>query len=210
MVTTPSSAPAPRGRQRRLGRAQRRDSILTAAARAFAIGGYAATSMADLAEAAGVSHLIVYRHFDSKRELYIGVLERATDHLSGELEMPGAIGSYGPTPAAMLAGARADEAGFRILWRHATREPEFSAWVDAARRVVDADTRDALAPIVPAGDREWAVRATSAYVIDAVLHWIEYGDPGLDERFVAATDAALAAGVRSWARTPRSGRARER
>ena len=153
-----------------------------------------------------MSHLIVYRHFSSKFDLYVGVLERATEQLARELAVPGAIGTYGPTPAALLAAARVDETGFRILWRHATREPDFTSWVDAARSVVDARTRAALAPIVAPEHREWAARATSAYVIEAVLHWIEYGDPRLDARFVAATDAALGAGVRSWASAPRTRR----
>ncbi len=48
-------------------------------------GGYAATSMADVAAATGVSHLIVYRHFDSKEELYEAVLERALELLAEAL-----------------------------------------------------------------------------------------------------------------------------
>lgn len=197
-----TSRPVPGGRRRRLGRAERRDAILAAAAGAFAVGGFAATSMADIADAAGVSHLIVYRHFDSKHALYVGVLELATERLATQLGAPRAIGAYGPTPAAMLAVARADEAGFQILWRHATREAEFTHSVDAANRVVHGATRAALGRIVASEHREWAVRATSAYVVEAVLHWIEYGDPSFDGRFIAATGAALRAGVRSWAKAP--------
>jgi AcrR family transcriptional regulator len=200
---TRSGAPATSGHRRRLGRDERRDSIVVGASRAFAGTGFTSTSMADIAGAAGVSHLIVYRHFDSKLALYVAVLERATVHLARGLAARGAIGTYGPTPGAMLAAARADETGFRILWRHATREPEFTSWVDGARRVVEALTRDALTPIVPSAHREWAVRATGAYLVDAVLHWIEDGDPSLDSRFVVATDAALGAGVRAWAQATR-------
>ncbi|MGH8982505.1 MAG: helix-turn-helix domain-containing protein, partial [Acidimicrobiia bacterium] len=69
------------GPRKRLGRVARRAAILDAAASAFAAGGYAATSMADIASAAGVSHLIVYRHFESKECLYEAVLERAVDAL---------------------------------------------------------------------------------------------------------------------------------
>lgn len=161
--------------------------------------------MADIAEEAGVSHLIIYRHFASKADLYTALLAGATERLTHGLTQPAAIGTYGPTPAAMLAIARADELGFRILWRHATREPDFAAWVDAAREVVDAGTRDALCAIVTPEHQAWAVRATSSNVIEGVLHWIEYGDPSLDERFVASTVAAQGAGVRSWAKAPQSG-----
>ena len=157
--------------------------------------------MADISAAAGVSHLIVYRHFASKHDLYVGVLERTTDELVALLREPGSVGSYGPTPVAILAVARGDEAGFRVLWRHATREPEFTSWVDIANGAVEVATRRALAFDVASEQRNWAVRATRAYVVDAVLHWIEFGDPDLDDRFAAATDAALRAGVRSWARS---------
>ncbi|MQA26947.1 MAG: TetR family transcriptional regulator [Micromonosporaceae bacterium] len=40
---------------------------ILAAARAFATGGYAAISMDDIAAEAGVTRLIIYRHFDSNR-----------------------------------------------------------------------------------------------------------------------------------------------
>ncbi|MGZ8733701.1 MAG: TetR/AcrR family transcriptional regulator [Acidimicrobiia bacterium] len=196
-----SSSPDASVPRRRLGRAERRDSLLAAASRAFAVGGFAATSMADISAAAGVSHLIVYRHFASKHDLYVGVLQHTTDELTRVLGEPRSVGSYGPTPEAILAVARGDEAGFRVLWRHATREPEFTPWVDMADAAINVATRRALAPVVASEQRDWAVRATSAYVVDAVLHWIEFGDPGLDDRFAGATDAALRAGVRSWARS---------
>lgn len=163
--------------------------------------------MADIASAAGVSHLIVYRHFDSKQELYVELLRQATGRLEEQLARPDAIGAFGPTPATILACARADEPAFRILWRHASHEPELATWVDAAKDVVETATRAALSPVVEQADRVWAVRATSAYLIDAVLHWIEDGDPTLDERFVAATAAALRAGVKSWSQAPRPARA---
>jgi len=202
-VTTATSTRAVPPR-RRLGREQRRASIIAASAQAFARGGFVDTSMADIAHAAGVTHLIIYRHFDSKQRLYVALLEAATDRLESTLEESGAIGAFGPTPAALLACARADEPGFRILWHHAPHEPQFASWVEAAKEVVETATRGALSSLTAPADRRWAVRATSSYVIDAVLHWVDDGDPALDDRFVAATTAALRAGVRSWSRDPRS------
>ena len=87
----------------RMRRPERRAAIIDGAAAAFARGGYAATSMADVAAAAGVSHLIVYRHFESKEVLYEAVLERALELLARALSDERAVGSYGPTPAALLA-----------------------------------------------------------------------------------------------------------
>ena len=186
--------------RKRLGRAERRDAILGAAASVFATGGYAATSMADIAGAAGVSHLIVYRHFESKERLYQAVLGRALDALSTTLSVEAATGRYGPTPAAVLAAAREDTDAFRVLWRHAAREPEFSGCANAARDEMHRLTAAALAPGILPDHARWAARATVSYLIEAVLVWIEDGDSRLDRRFVAATEAALRAGVRRWAR----------
>ncbi|MPZ27926.1 MAG: TetR family transcriptional regulator, partial [Micromonosporaceae bacterium] len=44
---------------RRLGRAERREQILAAATAAFARGGYAATSLDDIATEAGITRVIL-------------------------------------------------------------------------------------------------------------------------------------------------------
>jgi AcrR family transcriptional regulator len=185
----------------RLGREQRRAAIVEGAAAAFARGGYAATSMAEIAASAGVSHLIVYRHFDSKETLYAAVLERALDLLADAVSADGAIGTHGPSPGALLDAARCDRAAFEALWRHAIREPDFARFADRARDLLQGTTETALVPHVPADHLRWATRATVAYLVEAVLAWVEDGDPRLDARFVAATNAAMRAGVRSWARS---------
>jgi AcrR family transcriptional regulator len=179
----------------RLPRAERKALILSAATSAFAIGGYTATSMADISRAAGVSHLIVYTHFDSKENLYNAVLRLARENLERALTPPGSIGNFGPTTATVLSAARAGEDAFRVLWWHAPREPVFSPHADAARDRLEAASREALGPIAHV---EWAARATISYVVQAVLVWVEDGDERLDRRFVMATEAALKAGVRSW------------
>ena len=186
--------------RRRLGRDARRGAIIEGASVAFARGGYAGTSMAEISVSVEVSHLIVYRHFDSKEVLYDAVLEHALERLEEALSADRAVGTYGPTPAVLLAAARADRAAFEVLWRHATREPDFARFADRARDLLRDATEIALAPHVAADHLRWAARATVAYLVEAVLVWVEDGDQRLDERFVAATNAALRAGVRSWAR----------
>ena len=186
--------------RRRLGKHERREAILAAAAAAFSREGFAATSMGEVSAAAGVSHLIVYRHFSSKEALYEAVLRRAVESLERALEAPGAIGRYGITPAALLAGARSEPDAFTVLWRHATREPMFAELVESARRRLERATEDALTGVADPAQQRWAARATVAYLVESVLVWIEDGDQRLDDRFVAATDAAIRAGVRAWTR----------
>ena len=67
-----------------LDRPTRRAAILRAAAAAFAERGFADTSMDDVAAAAGITRLIVYRHFDSKEALYAAVLQHVRDRLAEE------------------------------------------------------------------------------------------------------------------------------
>ncbi len=187
----------------RLARSERRTSILDGAARVFARGGYAASAVADIAAEVGVSHLIIYRHFASKHELYEQVLARALDRLTAALDVDHAVGTYGPTTTALLGAARRDPAGFVVLWRHAAREPEFASWTDRARLLLATSTERALAPHVARRDRRWAARATTVYLVESVLVWMEDGSPRADARFIGATDAALRAGVKSWAGSTR-------
>jgi len=83
MVTTPEltgvTAPAVRIR---LPAAERRALIEDAAARLFAARGYELTTVADISAAAGVSKPMLYRHFESKQEWLMTLLERRRDELA--------------------------------------------------------------------------------------------------------------------------------
>jgi AcrR family transcriptional regulator len=74
--------PARAAPRRRLPAAQRRLLIEQAATRLFADRGYAATTVADICAAAGVSKPMLYRHFESKQELQMKLLERRRDELA--------------------------------------------------------------------------------------------------------------------------------
>jgi len=184
--------------RQRLPREERREGILEGATAAFAAAGYAATSMADVAAAAGVTHLIVYRHFASKEDLYRATLQRACERMSAAFADEGDPEGFGVGARSVLWAARADPEGFRLLWRHCAREPRFASYAADLRERAIAAARDALAGRVPAESLEWAAHAVVGYLVEAVLTWLEYGDPARDERFVAATNQALRAGVRAW------------
>lgn len=62
--------------RRRMKEPDRRDSILDAATTVFAEGGFGRTTTNDLAQAAGVSPALLYRHFPSKEALHKAVLQR--------------------------------------------------------------------------------------------------------------------------------------
>lgn len=73
---------APREPKQRVPAAERRELIEHAAARLFALRGYEATTVDEIVAAAGVSKPMLYRHFTSKKELCMKLLERRRDELA--------------------------------------------------------------------------------------------------------------------------------
>ena len=59
----------------RLPAAERRADLLRCACRVFSRGSYRGTTTAEIAHAAGVTEPILYRHFESKRGLYLACLD---------------------------------------------------------------------------------------------------------------------------------------
>jgi TetR/AcrR family transcriptional regulator len=54
---------------------ERRAALLATACRLFSEGSYRGTTTADIAREAGVTEPVLYRHFDSKRDLYLACLD---------------------------------------------------------------------------------------------------------------------------------------
>jgi AcrR family transcriptional regulator len=178
----------------------RREAILHAAAEVFAQAGYAATSVDDIAAAAGITKLIVYRHFEAKEMLYRAVLEQVFDR-QVELFLANVARGLqaGGTTQALLGVAREWPDGFRLLWRHAAREPQFADYALHLRDVAVSAARDVVTPLVRAEFAEWAAQTLFDHLVDAVLDWLDHGDATLDEQFVALETAALRATVAAWA-----------
>jgi AcrR family transcriptional regulator len=70
-----------RPRRKRLPPDERRLLIEEVAARLFAERGYAATRLDEIAAEAGVTKPVLYRHFDSKEDLYLALLAKHRDLL---------------------------------------------------------------------------------------------------------------------------------
>lgn len=122
-----------------LRRDERRAQILRAAAVAFSESGFAATSVEDVAKQAGITKLIVYRHFESKAELYRAILDEVARRLSEEfLELVAedrVVGSGNSGVLSLLNVARELPDGFRLLFLHAAREPEFAGFAREFREL---------------------------------------------------------------------------
>jgi AcrR family transcriptional regulator len=178
----------------------RREAILHAAAARFADAGFAATAMDDVAGAAGVSKLVVYRHFATKEGVYRAVLERVFErqaelfltNLANGLEAAGSV-------RALLDVAREWPEGFRLLWRHAVREPQFGEYARHLRELAVGAARGVVEPLVDEAFAEWAAQTLFDNLIDAVLNWLDHGRRADDDEFVTVEAATLQASVGAWA-----------
>ena len=163
----------------RLPRLARREQILVAATAAFARAGFTGTGLDDIAREAGVSRAILYRHFDSKADLYRAVLERARERLSAAAQGPDFTAA---SVDGLLMAAAEDPDGFRLLFRHAAREPEFRDEMGRFRaEMVSLAHRQLVRAI---GDRAWARWASElapTVAIEAVLAWLDAGQPDPDQ-----------------------------
>jgi len=162
---------------RRLPRAQRREQILTAATEAFARSGFAATGLEDIAAEAGITRVILYRHFDSKTDLYQAVLDRMCARLDAHVEEP--VGGF--TDASidgLLAAAAESPAGFRLLFQHALREPEFSERIGKFRADITSAAFLQISALVPdEALARWAAQLAPVVAIEAVIAWLDAGQP---------------------------------
>jgi AcrR family transcriptional regulator len=176
---------------RRMPRAQRREQILAAATRAFARGGFASTGLDAIAAEAGVTPVILYRHFASKADLYRAVIE------SGHRRLREATGGHDFDDAsipALIRAAAADPDAFRLLHRHAAREPEFRELIDTLVESSTEITRRHLASVTDDRWRSWAARLLPSMTIDAVIAWLDAGQPDPDDaaiRIRRIVDAAI-------------------
>jgi AcrR family transcriptional regulator len=124
----------------RLPAEQRRRQLLDVACEVFAERGFHATSMDDVAGAAGVTKPVLYQHFASKRALFLEVLDDVGHRLLAELA--GATASAHTGRQRVEAGFAAyfrfvteHEAAFKVLFGASARnDPEFADVVD---RVLD-------------------------------------------------------------------------
>jgi AcrR family transcriptional regulator len=164
---------------RRLRRAERREQILDAATRAFARTGFAATSLDDIAAEAGITRVILYRHFESKADMYRAVLDRACTRLAQTVGTGEFDDNAIPT---LVRAAAADADGFRLLFRHGAREPEFRDLTDTLTAASTEIARRDLAKQIAEGPwLDWAARLIPAVTIEAVLVWLDVGQPDPDQ-----------------------------
>jgi len=184
----------------RLPRHARQAQLLEAAAVAFLERGFDGTSMDDVAQQAGVTRLIVYRNFESKSDLYRSVLNAVLLDLATEFGAV-ALEEVRERGAAHLVVpvARRHPEAFRLLWRHASYEPDFAEQATFFRQQVTYYAHEMLAPYL--GDEAllgWASLSAGSHLIDGICHWLDVGDPERDEEFADLMTRGLRALAAAW------------
>jgi AcrR family transcriptional regulator len=189
-ATAGEGAPAQQAKRRLLRKDERRAQLIQAAAHAFLAGGFAATSLDDVAAQAGVTRMIIYRHFDSKSDLYRAVLLDTRQRIEARIGVPE---QFGPQALHNLVlAARENPDGFRLLYRHARREPDFAGYVDELS-VMASDNADRwLREIIPdPGRRAWIARLLPTIAFEGILTWLDTGQPVGPDEVAAAVNAAM-------------------
>jgi AcrR family transcriptional regulator len=185
-------------RRKLLSRSQRQATILQGAATAFVTKGFASTSMEEVAAASGITKEIVYRHFESKEALYRAVLDGAAQSLQAEFARASQeFQTSGAGIRALLAVGRVQPDALRLLLVHAAREPEFADYAhDVRSRVINwvLQRRGHADPLF----RRWAVEVAVSHTWNAVLTWLDLGDPARDEEFAQRCFAGVNALWAAW------------
>ena len=173
---------------RRLPRAVREQQMLDAAVRVFSRQGYHATSVDEIAEAAGISKPMVYAYLGTKEELFIACLHREGLRL---LEALGAAARGGPGSGtdqrlwrglrAFLGFVAAHRDGWSVLYRQARGQEPFAGLLAQMRLRLVEIAADMLADC--SGTPEDAALAAHALVgaAEAVADWVvDHPDADVD------------------------------
>lgn len=147
--------------RRRMSAADRRETIMRAAGSLFGRRGYAATRLDEIAAAAQVSKPIVYRHFDSKKALYMALLEKHQGDLPSFFDQAPAP-SAGGSPELVLRVILEHWLDYVRLNQHAWlmlfRDSSGDAEIQALRFEVSRRAREVLVAYI-AGEPRFAVPA---------------------------------------------------
>ena len=174
---TDQSSPSDRTGQRRLSAGERRAQLITVALRLFSERGFRATTMDDVADAAGVTKPLVYQHFSSKRALYLELVDRVAKELVAQIASA-VRGADGPRQqvergfAAFFHMVVTHEDAFLLLYGRNEADPD----LDEAQRRVESAIAEAIGPLINAGldddHRRFLAYAVVGMAEGASRHWV--------------------------------------
>ena len=165
--------PAPPAVRARMPASERRQAVLDAACRVFSETSYRGATTAEIARAAGITEPILYRHFGSKRDLYVACLEEAWASfrlLAEEALAANPAGCLGAIMDAYMAG----RSRLRLvdLWIQALTETSDDALIAEAVRRQIHEVHAFLADVIRQGQAAGTLVAERDPVAEA---WIFVG-----------------------------------
>lgn len=179
MVT---DAVSPLSAKRRLPAAERRAQIERCAAELFAQHGYADTTMEAIATAAGVTKPMLYRHFESKRELFAALIERRRDELAAaplDRYLDPGTGATARLQAmidAWFAHVQSHPHSSRMLFTDVSGDAELVALQDELRRrqrAADVALLREMAPHLPEEQLEPLGEVIRSALTGLALWWLD-------------------------------------
>jgi TetR/AcrR family transcriptional regulator len=146
--------------KQRLSAEARRAAVLDTACRVFSRSSYRGATTAEIAREAGISEPILYRHFGSKRDLYLACLDEAWQSFREEASAAIAddpVGCLGVISDRYMA----KDSRFRVvdLWIQALTEATEDPVIAKALRGQIRDMHDFLAEVIRDGQRRGVVNA---------------------------------------------------
>jgi AcrR family transcriptional regulator len=134
----------------RLPAIERKEQVLDVALSVFATKGFHDTSMNDIAEAAGVTKPVVYQHYESKRALFLAIIDHVGDRMIDVLTAAtsGLTDGQAQVEAGMIAffkWVERDRNAFKFLFESGTQNDE--EFTIAIRKVLDRSA-EAIAPLI--------------------------------------------------------------
>jgi AcrR family transcriptional regulator len=160
----------------RLAATDRRAAIVDAALGVFSARTYGGATTAEIARAAGVTEPILYRHFESKRDLFLACVDEVWRRLREEVEAeiaaePDPAGWVLAVPRAIAALRRKGLAPTQ-LWLHALTEATDDEEIRRHFRRHLRDAHDYIAGVLRRAQESGAIRADRDVEAEA---WIGLG-----------------------------------
>jgi AcrR family transcriptional regulator len=190
----------------KLPAAERRALIEAAAARLFARHGYDATTVEDIVTAAGVSKPMLYRHFESKRDLHMRLMERRRDELAAE-PLSRFLETEGPAEQrledmtdAWFAHVERHPDTSRVLFQDAPGDPEIRSLQDELRRrqrAADVALLREFGPPLPEAELQPLGEIIRSALTGLALWWLD--NPGVPRATVVAAMLRTTRGILSSA-----------
>jgi AcrR family transcriptional regulator len=168
--------------RKRLAPDERRTLIEDAAARLFAEHGYAATRLDEIAATANVTKPVLYRHFDSKKALYLALLAKHVQQLPRFVDPAVANAPLAARLSAILDGWFAYVEERPYAWKMIFRDTTGDEEIQAVRRQVQERARAVLVEllraqpelVIPEQELEPTAELLRTAMAGLALWWIDH------------------------------------